>query len=312
MPGRLGSRPEDEDLLARNRAWLMDVLRRHNLRPHKGMGQNFLIDQRVLDLMVAEAEVGPEDTVVEIGAGLGTLTIRLLERAGTVHAAEVDRGYAAFLEEQLGDRPNFRLHRVDGAKLLERLASEEPGTRLKLVANIPYQISSRVMLALWRHAAAIPLAVLMVQDEFARRLAAPMGTRAAGALSALLGLEHSVEKLITVERRLFWPRPGVDSAVIRIRRTRDLGLTGEQRRFLRRVVQALFMKRRKTLRNALLAAGFAEGDGARLHALLEQLDIAPSRRGETLSRDEVLLLAERLAAEEPKQGEPPTTGGEGG
>jgi 16S rRNA (adenine1518-N6/adenine1519-N6)-dimethyltransferase len=265
------------------------LLRRYGLRAKKSWGQCFLHDPSVLDRIVVATGVGVEDAVLEIGAGLGSLTARLCAVARRVIAVERDRELAEVLRTELGSDAKLELLEAN-ALTLELAALGEP---LVVVGNLPYNIASPLLFRILEQRAVVRRATLMLQRELAERLAAPPGGRLYGAPSVLLQDAAQVRLCFVVPGGAFVPRPRVESAVLRLD-FREHPRSGVPFPQLQRVVHAAFRQRRKTLRRALESAFGA----AAVSAALEWSNLDGSRRGETLSVEEFGALATALAAVE--------------
>lgn len=216
------------------------LLRERGLRPRRSLGQNFLVDPNFLEAIVRDAEVGPRDGVVEIGAGLGNLTDRLAEKAGHVWAFEIDPGLAALARELLAGRGNVTLLARDG---LEFPAAVDPGPwdRLKAVSNLPYSAWKRLLLGMLSCPFDVESYTLMVQRDVADRLRARPGTREYGSMSVLLQGACDTRAVRRAGRGLFFPVPRVDSVVLSVRRKdRSLDFVAAEAR-----LRALFAGRRK-------------------------------------------------------------------
>lgn len=255
------------------------LLHRHGLRAKKSWGQNFLGDEAILDDIARLAVEREGERVVELGAGLGHLTARLLARGAKVVAVERDRDLAAVLRAELGGRAE--LLEADAARLdYATLAAGEP---LAVVGNLPYHLTSPILFSLLDSLPAVSRAVLLLQREVAERLAAGPGGRAWGLLSVLL--QHRAT--VTLERRVpagaFLPPPKVESAVVRVAFGPPRAPVADPARF-RRLVKAGFAQRRKVLANALEAARLAPSE--QLEAALAAAGVDPRRRGETLTVEE--------------------------
>lgn len=270
-----------------------DLLKKHGLRAKKSWGQNFLVDEKVYADILRAAEAGPQDWVIEIGAGLGTLTMRLAQGAREVIAIERDRDLAAVLREELGENPKVvliegnALH-IDYGELAARV--ERPPIA---VGNLPYQIASPILFRLLEARPPLGRIVVMVQKEMADRMVAKPGTKEYGAMTVMVRMEGEPRIVRKVSRGAFHPAPRVDSAVVRID---PFGPRGGPRvavadpvRFSE-VVHAAFGQRRKTLRNALQAIAKVEAVDAALGAA----KIDGGRRGETLDVKEFARLADAL------------------
>jgi 16S rRNA (adenine1518-N6/adenine1519-N6)-dimethyltransferase len=259
------------------------LLRRYKVRPKHGLGQNFLVDAGVYRRIVAAAGLAPEDWVVEVGAGLGTLT-RLLAAAaasGRVLALERDAALAPALQAELRDRPNVEVWFGDAVAYDLGAAAARAGRTLVMVGNLPYQISSPILFRLVEERRQVRRAVLMLQREVAERVTAPAGSPAYGGITVLIGLHFQARIAFGVGRRAFLPPPRVDSAVVRLEARAEPAAPVADEAYFARVVRAAFGQRRKTLRNAL-------------RALEPGAAIDPQRRGETLDLGEFARLAVHL------------------
>ncbi len=277
------------------------LLEAHGLRPKKRWGQHFLCDENVLEKIVEAAELTPQDRVFEVGPGLGTLTERLAQVAREVVAVEIDRRLIPLLEERLAPLRNVRVVEGDVLRVpWEGLLSmgRSPRAPWKALGNLPYGITSPLLERLLEHRERFSLAVLMVQREVAEKIAAPLGTRDASALGAWVQAFCEVEVLARVSRRSFWPRPDVDSALLRLRFLPQPRIQSPLESF-KKAVRVAFGWRRKTLLKALAAAaaaaadadaepGLSQGGAA---AILERAGIDGARRGETLTLEELDRLA---------------------
>lgn len=272
------------------------LLRQLELRPRKGLGQNFLIDQRVLIKILAAAEVGSEDTVLEVGAGLGTLTQALAERARRVVAVEVDPQLVPVLRTRLESNPNTEI--VQGDILALDIATLMWGEcthralPYKVVANIPYYITSAVLRHLLEASARPQLIVLMVQKEVAQRIVAQPGEMSLLAVSVQF---YALPRLVArIPARAFYPQPKVDSAIVRLDPQPQLPLETDDIGPFFKVVRAGFAQRRKQLRNAL-----AHGLGLSPQLVTRAMSgagIDPRRRAQTLSVAEWVTLYRTLSA----------------
>jgi 16S rRNA (adenine1518-N6/adenine1519-N6)-dimethyltransferase len=280
------------------------VLRRLGLRPEKARGQHFLIHPHQSRRIVAALELAPEDLVVEVGPGLGALTVFLAQAAGRVVALEVDPLLAAYLREELflGDsRVEVLCQDVLRFDFLQ--SAREAQTPLVVAGNLPYQITSPLLFKLAEHKAALSRAVLMMQQEVGLRLAAAPGGKDYGILSVLLQYHFALTRLFSLGPGNFYPPPRVTSVVMRlIPRQPDPQARDEG--FFARVVKAAFATRRKTLRNTLAARGPALGLAPEeVLAALAALDLDPGRRGETLSVSQFVLLSNDLLSRRVAKGE---------
>ncbi|HEY8488445.1 MAG TPA: 16S rRNA (adenine(1518)-N(6)/adenine(1519)-N(6))-dimethyltransferase RsmA [Thermaerobacter sp.] len=235
-----------------HRAELRRWLERFGVRPSRRLGQNFLVDDHWAERIVAAVDPAPADVVIEVGPGLGALTERLVRRAGRVRAVEVDRRLAAALRERLGDVPNLEL--IEGDILQVDLAALVPaGPPVKLASNLPYAITSPFLVRWLGAPVRWERAVLTLQAEVVDRLAAAPGTAAYGALTVFVAYHARVERLGTVPAGAFWPRPEVDSAVVRLWPHPQPPVEVADPAALFQLVRAAFGQRRKRLANALSA-----------------------------------------------------------
>jgi len=274
------------------------LLRRYELRPRKGLGQSFLVSSAVRDLMLRAAALGPDDLVLEIGPGTGTLTEGLVERAGRVIAIERDPGLFRVLAERLGARPSLRLLCAD-ALTVDYMAllgeSLTPPHRAKVVSNLPYSVATPLILRLIRLREHISSLLVMVQREVAQRLLARPGQEGYSSLTLCCQYHAEVEAVAQVSAAAFYPRPAVDSTLVRLELLPSPRVTVRSPDLLFRVVRAAFGQRRKTIRNALLGGGIV-ADSTSLERILARVDIDPKRRGETLALTEFARLADHLHA----------------
>jgi 16S rRNA (adenine1518-N6/adenine1519-N6)-dimethyltransferase len=267
-----------ERLLPPTPGQLRRLLAAEHLRPRKALSQNFLTDAGVLDAIVEAAELAPGDRVVEVGPGLGVLTRRLLAAGASVIAVELDPRLAAYLRRELGAEPGFELIEADALALHPRDCF--PGDEFKLIANIPYHITSPLLHAFLEGDRPPSLTVLLVQAEVAARVAAAPGQMS--YLSVFVQNVAEAEVIGHVPAAAFEPAPEVDSAILRLRRrpTPEV-VVGPDREPFYRLVQAGFRQRRKQLHNAL--GRELPVDRGRLSEAFAACDIDPERRAQTLS-----------------------------
>ena len=272
------------------------LLEKNGFRFSKALGQNFLINPGVCPRMAEAAVPGPEYGVIEVGPGIGVLTVELAQRAAKVVAIELDRRLFPILEETLADCDNVRVHEGDVLETdLKQLIADEftrpDGTRMPLVlcANLPYYITSPVLMKLLSEDLTLETITVMVQKEAADRLCAEVGTRAAGAVTVAIRYYAEAEQLFFVSKGSFLPAPKVDSEVIRLtlRRGADEGEDLDEAAFFR-MVQAGFSQRRKTIMNSFSAALHMSKDD--LGAMLDSLGIPRTARIEQLTMEQLLAI----------------------
>jgi 16S rRNA (adenine1518-N6/adenine1519-N6)-dimethyltransferase len=275
----------------------LSLLRKHGIRPRKRLGQCFLCDPNILEKIVRIAGVRDTDTVVEIGSGIGVLTAMIARTARRVVALEVDRRLVEVLQEELGNSENVEIVHTD--VLLFDFSSVCAGEahrireKIKVIGNVPYNLSSQIVLRLLEYRDCLDRVVLMLQREVAERLAAPPGTKDYGPLSVYVALYTEPTLETRVPAGCFYPRPDVESRVIRLD-IRDEPLCGvDDMAFFRRLVRSSFSKRRKTLLNSLKNSPLPV-TGDQIIAALSALGIDGVRRAETLSVHEFAALSNFL------------------
>jgi len=262
------------------------ILKTFGIHTSKKLGQNFLIDENVVQQIVEAAAISATDTVLEIGPGIGTLTQGVAETQAEVVAVELDQRLITVLSKTLDGYDNVRVIHNDILKL--DISAEIPNKTFKVVANLPYYITTPIIMNLLEHKLPIELLVTMVQKEVAERMVALPGGKDYGALSVAVQYYTAPEIIFIVSPRSFLPSPAVESAVIRctVRKEPPVKVESEKRFF--RVVRAAFAQRRKTLANGLKAAGITAEN---VNKILEEAGIDSMRRGETLSLDEFALVS---------------------
>jgi len=277
-------------------AYLRDLLSRHGFSFSKKLGQNFLVNPSVCPRMAAACGADRESGALEIGPGVGVLTKELAAVAGQVVAVELDDRLLPVLGETLSECDNVSVVHGDALKLdLHALIREKFGDRrVSVCANLPYYITSPLIMALLESRLPIDSLTVMVQREAADRLCAAVGTRAAGAVTLAVAYYAEAEKLFDVSRGSFMPAPNVDSAVIRltVRKTPPVAVKDEKMMF--RLIRAGFGQRRKTVSNSL---GSAVADRERLRAALETAGVSPTARAEELSLAQFAAIADAVIIE---------------
>ena len=276
----------------------MDIkttLKAHNFRFKKKFGQNFISDPALLKKIAHVVPLDKETVVLEIGAGAGTLTVALAERAKEVVAIEIDKTLLPILKEVTVARP-IQIVEADALKLdLDKLVKEKTGAdTYKIVANLPYYITTPLIMQALEEAHGASDIVIMVQKEVSDRLRAEKGSKAYGAISVMAQYLSEVKEAFFVSRKAFMPSPEVDSAVLYLKRYDTKPVVAKDEAVFRKVVKASFGQRRKTLKNALKPLGFASEV---LDKVLEKADIAPSLRGEALGVADFVRLADAFYEE---------------
>lgn len=271
---------------------LKELVERHGFQFTKSLGQNFLVDENILRKIVEAAELTKEDLVIEVGPGAGTLTRALSEAAGRVIAIEIDRKLIPILEETLADRENVQILNQDilKADLKELAALWGKGRKIKVVANLPYYITTPIILRFLEERIPMHSMTVMMQKEVADRIHAQPGTKDYGSLTIALRYYCESEVVAKAPRGAFVPMPAVDSCVLHLRIKDSPGIVCHNEALFFEVVRAGFSKRRKTLQNALSSYGSLGGKKEAEEAL-QRSGIDGGRRAETLTMDEFAALA---------------------
>lgn len=274
----------------------IEVIKKYEFCFQKKFGQNFLIDGHVLDKIIAGAGVTKDDMVLEIGPGIGTMTQYLAEAAGKVVAVEIDRNLLPILQETLADYDNVKVIHADVLSLdLEKLVQEENGGRpIKVVANLPYYITTPIIMALFEQHVSLTNVTVMVQKEVAARMKSGPGSKDYGALS--LAVQYYAEPYIVanVPCNCFMPRPNVDSAVIRLTRYEEPPVQVKDEKMLFKIIRASFNQRRKTLQNGLNNSSELNFTKDQIAAAIAEAGFSPSVRGEALTLEQFAKLTDIL------------------
>lgn len=274
----------------------IEVIKKYEFCFQKKLGQNFLIDGHVLDKIIAGAGVTKDDMVLEIGPGIGTMTQYLAEAAGKVVAVEIDRNLLPILQETLADYDNVKVIHADVLSLdLEKLVQEENGGRpIKVVANLPYYITTPIIMALFEQHVPLANVTVMVQKEVAARMKSGPGSKDYGALS--LAVQYYAEPYIVanVPCNCFMPRPNVDSAVIRLTRYEEPPVQVKDEKMLFKIIRASFNQRRKTLQNGLNNSSELNFTKDQIAAAIAEAGFSPSVRGEALTLEQFAKLTDIL------------------
>ena len=272
------------------------VLQKYNFNFQKKFGQNFLIDTSVLDRIIEASEITKEDCVLEIGPGIGTMTQYLAERAGEVIAVEIDKALIPILQETLAAYDNVTVINDDILKVdVNAIVQERNGGRpIKVVANLPYYITTPIIMGLFENHVPLKSITIMVQKEVADRMQVGPGTKDYGALSLAVQYYAKPQMVANVPPNCFIPRPSVGSAVIRLTRYEEPPVQVKDEAFMFAVIRASFNQRRKTLVNGL---GNAQGLGIskeKAARVLEEMGLSATIRGETLTLEQFAELSNRL------------------
>lgn len=272
-----------------------NLLKAWDLRPKKRMGQNFLADPSTARTIISRANLASDDVVLEIGAGLGALTVPLARAVKKVYAVEKDSQLIELLKtELLANRiTNCEIIAQNILEMDLETIADAPSTQITAIGNLPYGISSQILIKLIQSRRKIDRAVLMFQKELAERIAAQPGGRQYGRITAMLRYCADIRFLADIKASVFFPPPQVDSAVIEIKFTSTAGYGPHDEAMLFRVVKAAFGNRRKTLKNSLVAAGL-DIDSQTARQALSAAGIDPTRRAETLDPSEFVALSVSL------------------
>lgn len=263
-------------------SYVKEIIDKYNFRFSKGLGQNFLIDGNIVRKICEEGEVSKEDDILEIGPGIGTLTEELSYKANKVVAVELDKSLFPILDETLAGCNNVEIVPGDILKIdLPKLFSEKfESENIKIVANLPYYITTPIIGRLLEEELDIDSILVMVQSEVAERMKASPGTKDYGSLSVFVQYYTDPEIVLSVPKTAFMPRPNVDSAVIKLKIRKEKIELKDRETFFK-VVKAAFSQRRKTILNSLSSG--LKTDKATIRAILEKADIDPKLRAENLT-----------------------------
>ena len=274
----------------------IEIIQKYQFAFQKKFGQNFLIDGRVLEKIIAAAEITEEDMVLEIGPGIGTMTQYLAEQARQVVAVEIDKNLIPILEETLKDYKNITVINEDILKLnIGELAEKyNQGKPIKVVPNLPYYITTPIIMGLFESNVPIANITVMVQKEVAARMRSGPGTKDYGALSLAVQYYADPYVVANVPCNCFMPRPNVDSAVIRLTKHEKPPVYVEDETLMFKMIRAAFNQRRKTLVNALNNSPEIQADKELIQTVLIQAGLLPTVRGEALTLDQFADIANRL------------------
>lgn len=272
------------------------VLQKYNFVFQKKFGQNFLIDTHVLDKIIRSAEITSEDMVLEIGPGIGTMTQYLAQAAGKVVAVEIDKALIPILEDTLDGFENVTVLNEDILKVdIAALAERENGGRpIKVVANLPYYITTPIIMGLFENHVPVKSITVMVQKEVADRMQVGPGTKDYGALSLAVQYYAKPYIVANVPPNCFMPRPKVGSAVIRLEKYENPPVQVENERLMFQIIRASFNQRRKTLANGLKNSPELDFTKEQIESAIESLGKGASVRGEALTLEEFAALSNQL------------------
>lgn len=274
------------------------LMKRYSITANKKLGQNFLIDENVIDTIVNASEISNDDLVIEIGPGLGTLTDKLLQKAGKVIAIELDERMIAILKDRFFMYDNFEVInedvlKVDLTKLIKENKEQFKLKNAKIVANLPYYITTPIIMKLLEERLDIESITVMIQKEVADRLTAIPGDKNSGAITYTVYYYATSEEVLTVPNNSFIPEPEVESEVIKLNlRKEPVIKVADEKKFFS-LIKAAFMQRRKTLLNAIGNSGL-NTTKEQMEQILKELNIDTRIRGEALTIDQFAKISEKL------------------
>ena len=272
------------------------ILKKYNIKANKKLGQNFLIDDNVIENIIIAAGVTEEDLIIEIGPGLGTLTSKLLEKAGRVIAVELDENMLKILQDRFKLYNNIQLINEDILKInLKELITSNLNNlkNVKIVANLPYYITTPIIMKLLEDRLNIESITVMVQKEVADRITAAPGDKLSGAITYSVNYYSTTEKVVLVGKECFIPSPEVDSEVIKLNIIKEPPVEVENEEIFFKIIKASFMQRRKTLANSLTNAGIIK-DKESANRIFDKMNLKPDIRGEKLTIEEFAKLADLI------------------
>ena len=274
----------------------IEILQKYNFNFQKKFGQNFLIDTNILEKIIDSAEITKEDCVLEIGPGIGTMTQYLAERAGEVVAVEIDKNLIPILSDTLSPYDNVTIINEDILKVdINKLCEEKNGGKpIKVVANLPYYITTPIIMGFFESHVPLKSITVMVQKEVADRMQVGPGTKDYGALSLAVQFYAKPEVVCQVPPTCFIPKPGVGSAVIRLSRYEEPPVKVQDENKMFALIRAAFNQRRKTLVNALGNAAGINLSKETVANALDEMSLSPTIRGEALTLEQFARLSDLL------------------
>ncbi len=275
------------------------------LEPKTNYGQNFLIDMNLLDLIVRTADIQPNDVILEVGTGMGSLTSKMAPLAGHVITVEIDRDMAAMAKSELRDFDNISLLNYDALKnknhfreeLIEKIQAEcklLPVAKLKLVANLPYNVATPIVSNMLSITPMAERMVVTIQKELAERITAPPGVKDYSALSIWIQSQADCEIVRLMSPKVFWPKPRVESAILKICPNAQKRARLVDPEYFHSIVRGIFCHRRKLLRSSLASALPDSFSKAHIDELLSETDFRPDVRAEQLSVEQIIALVDKL------------------
>ena len=280
-----------------NKRSTSEIIQKYQFDFRKKFGQNFLVDNSILDKIIESAQITHDDCILEIGPGIGTMTQRLAEEAGEVVAVEIDKNLIPILDETLADYDNVTILNEDILKVdINRIVEDHGGKPIKVVANLPYYITTPIIMTLFESHVPLQSVTIMVQKEVAERMKVGPGTKDYGALSLAVQYYARPEIITRVPAACFMPRPNVDSTVIRLTRYEKPLVEADDEAWLFAIIRASFNQRRKTLANGLANAGNLAVNRQQVEETLAEMGLPATMRGEALTLEQFTELSNRLLA----------------
>lgn len=274
------------------------ILEKYKIRANKDLGQNFLIDDNIVNTIITSANIEKEDLIIEIGPGLGVLTKLLIEKSDNVLAVELDKKMVEILENRFSEDKNLQIInedilKIDLEKLVENIKTRKEIKKVKVVANLPYYISTPIIMKLLEEKIGIDEIIVMVQKEVAERLTARTGEKLAGAITYAVEYYSEATKIIDVPKESFIPSPKVESAVIKLELRKQPKVITKNEKLLFEIIQKSFSQRRKTLANALINNNIVKSR-QEAEEILTNIGIDINIRGEKLTLEQFAQIVELL------------------
>lgn len=271
------------------------IIKKYEFNFKKNFGQNFLVDERVLDKIVNAADINKNDLVIEVGPGIGTLTQAMAKRAGKVVSVEIDRTLVPILGELLEDYDNVEIINEDILKVdINEIIASHPGMSVKMAANLPYNITTPIIMGILEKHIPMESLTVMIQKEVAYRMNAKPSTKDYGSLSLVTQYYCEPYLVANVPQNCFMPRPNVDSAVIRLNILKEPKIKVEDEQFMFDFIKAAFSQRRKTLVNCIFSSGLTKLNKEKIGNVLNELGYDERVRGESLSLEDYGIISEKL------------------
>ena len=272
------------------------IIKKYEFSFKKNFGQNFLVDERVLDKIINAADINENDLVIEVGPGIGTLTQAMAKRAGKVVSVEIDRTLVPILKELLADYDNIEIINEDILKVdINEIIARHRGMNVKMAANLPYNITTPIIMGILEKHIPMESLTVMIQKEVAYRMNAKPSTKDYGSLSIVTQYYCKPYLVANVPQNCFMPRPNVDSAVIRLDILKEPAVKVQNERFMFEFVKAAFSQRRKTLVNCIYNSGIVNLSKEEIGSILNEMGYDERVRGESLSIEDYGVLSDRFA-----------------